>query len=46
MWKSLSFKVILVLGLINAINSEPAKVFCYYDSRSSLKEGMKELFIN
>lgn len=40
MGKSLALKLIFLVGLINAINGDSsARVVCYYDTRSSLKEG-------
>ena len=41
MWNNLVLKLILLVGLINFINGDSApRVVCYYDSRSSLKDGM------
>lgn len=41
MWNNLVLKLILLVGLINSINGDSAaRVVCYYDSRSSLKEGL------
>ncbi|KAG5672410.1 hypothetical protein PVAND_002541 [Polypedilum vanderplanki] len=41
MWSNLVVKLILLTGLINSIYCQsPPRVVCYYDSRSSLKEGI------
>lgn len=40
MWNNLVLKLILLVGLINSINGDSTRIVCYYDSRSSLKEGI------
>jgi hypothetical protein len=40
MAKNLALKLLFLVGLINAINGDSsARLVCYYDTRSSLKEG-------
>jgi GH18 family chitinase len=48
MWKNFILNLILLVGLINSINGQSAtpRVVCYYDSRSSLKEGLGKVTPN
>lgn len=47
MWNNLALKLILLVGLINSINGDSApRVVCYYDSRSSLKDGLGKVLPN
>lgn len=47
MWKSLVLTLILAVGAISSVNGQQTasatrpRVVCYYDSRSSLKDGKK-----
>jgi hypothetical protein len=42
MAKSFALKLIWLVGLVNAINGDSStRVVCYYDTRSSLKDGEK-----
>lgn len=38
----ITLKLILILGFINFINAD-AKIFCYYDTRATLKEGLAKM---